>query len=238
VKARGFTLLECLIGLAVSSFIICASLEFFASAQGHFFRLKEAEEAAQGALAALDKMRIDVLHAGEGLACPAALGVLEPVSETVDGLLLIRAEKSLGLAGSVEEGDVCIPLVDATGIGAGRKICLVDEAKGEVRAVVSVEDGAVFVSPPLVSGYATGKTSVLLLEEISLSLDEARSVLRRGVNLSPAQPLVEETLSAEFGYDRPANLVHIRFRLKAPSQGDRSYELCLFPKNPALAGQG
>ncbi len=96
MKAAGFSLLECLIGLALSLFIVCATLEFLASGQRQFLRLKDAEEAAQGALAALDKMSVDVLRAGEGLAAPAGLGVLEPVSETANGLLLVRARSRSG----------------------------------------------------------------------------------------------------------------------------------------------
>lgn len=120
----------------------------------------------------------------------------------------------------------------------GREICLVDGEKGEIRVVAAVKGAAAVVSLPLGSAYAAAETSALLLEKTNLTLDEARSVLRRGVNLSPAQPLLEETLSAEFRYDRPANIVRIRFRLKAPSQGDHSYELYLFPKNTALARRG
>jgi type II secretory pathway pseudopilin PulG len=238
MKSPGFSLLECLIGLALSLFIVCASLGFFLSAQDHFFRLKEAQEAAQSALAAMDKMRIDVLRAGEGLAVPASLGLLEAVSEVPDGLLIVRAEETYGLAEDAPEGETRIRLLGASGLKAGREICIVDGEKGEVRNVAAVEEETAVCEPPLGAGYAAGRASVLLLETTRLTLDEARAVLRRGVNLSPAQPLLENARSAVFRYDRSLNTVRIRFGLDSPSQGGKIYELCLFPKNPALAGHG
>ena len=47
MRGGGFTLIECLIGLALSLFIITSGLEFFGLAQKDFFRLKEREEAGQ-----------------------------------------------------------------------------------------------------------------------------------------------------------------------------------------------
>jgi prepilin-type N-terminal cleavage/methylation domain-containing protein len=238
MKRRGFSLLECLIGLTLSLFIVCAALGFFLSAQDHFFRLKEAQEAGQSALAAMDKMRTDVLRAGEGLAVPASLGLLEAVSEIPDGLLIVRAEETYGLAEDAPGGETRIRLLGVSGLKAGREICIVDREKGEIRSVSSVEEGVVVCAPPLGAGYAAGRTSVLLLETTRLTFDEARASLRRGVNLSPAQPLLENVRSGVFRYDGPANAVRIRFELDSPSQGDKTYELCLFPKNPALAGHG
>jgi hypothetical protein len=236
LKARGFSLFECLIGLSLSLFVVCACLEFFGAAQKAYFRLKEKEEAAQSALAALDKMSVDILRAGYGLVRPAALGLIEPVVENGGGLLITRSEKSYALAGDVEEGDIQILLTDAADLRPGREICLTDGEKGEVRVVLSVAAGTAVVSSPLGRAFAKEKTSVLLLEKISLTMDARQGVLRRRVNLSTAQPLLENARSAEFLVDRPANLVRVRFSLN--SQGDATYELRLFPKNPALAGKG
>jgi prepilin-type N-terminal cleavage/methylation domain-containing protein len=238
VKARGFSLLECLIGLALSLFIICAALGFFLSAEKRFFRMKEAQEASQSALAALDKMRIDVLRAGEGLTLPVSLGLLEAVTEVPDGIVLLRAEETFGLAEDIPQGETRIRLLSTAGLKSGREICIVDGEKGEVRDVSAVEEDAAVFAMPLDSGYSAAGTAVLLLERTSLTLDVARAVLRRGVNLSPAQPLLENARAAVFHFDPSANIVRIRFGLDSPSQGDKTYELCLFPKNPALAGHG
>ena len=89
MRARGFTLVECLIGLSLSFFVVCACLEFFGAAQKSYFRLKEKEEASQSALAALDKMSADILRAGEGLVLPVSLGLIEPVAESGGGLEII-----------------------------------------------------------------------------------------------------------------------------------------------------
>lgn len=236
MRARGFSLLECLIGLTLALFVVCACLEFFGAAERSYFKLKDKEEAAQSALAALDKMSVDILRAGQGLAQVAGLGVVEPVVESGGGLLITRAEKSYDLAADVAPGDLRVPLADDSELRPGRELCLTDGEKGEVCLVASVEPGAAVVSSPLVNGFAREKTAVLLLEKTFFSLDARQAVIRRRVNLSSAQPLLENAGSAEFLVDRPANLVRVRFSLI--SEGDAIYELRLFPKNPALAGKG
>jgi prepilin-type N-terminal cleavage/methylation domain-containing protein len=235
VKSRGFTLVECLIGLALSLFVVCACLEFFGAAQKHFYGLKEKEEASQGAMAAMDKMKIDVLRAGQGLVGPAALGLVEAVAEGAGGLLIVRVENAFDLAADVRAGDVRLPLTRVAGLKAGREICLSDGEKGEVLVISSVAGGAVVLPSPLSTGYAKDRASLLLLEKVSLTLDARQGVLRRKVNLSTAQPLLENVRFADFLVDRAANLVRVRFGLK--DQGDAAYEICLFPKNPALAGR-
>jgi type II secretory pathway pseudopilin PulG len=236
MKAKGFSLLECLIGLSLSFFIVLACLEFFGAARKSYSRLKDKEEAAQSALAALDKMKVDILRAGEGLVLPVSLGLVEPVAEAGGGLLITRSERSYELAGDLAAGAVRIPLTSTADLKPGREICLADDAHAEVLTVSSVGAGTAAVSPAVGRAYAREKARALLLEKISLTMDARLGVLRRRVNLSPAQPLLENARDAEFAVDRPANLVRVRFRLN--SQGDPIYELRLFPKNPALAGRG
>jgi hypothetical protein len=234
-RPAGFSLIECLIGLALSFFVVLASLEFFSAARKSYSRLKDREEAAQGAAAALDKMSVDILRAGQGLARAAALGLVEPVAESGGALLLSRAEEELALAADVRAGDSRLPLAQAGGAKPGREICLEDGVKGEVFTVASVAAGTAVLASPLGHDYSRDATSVLLLERVALSLDARQGILRRKVNLSTAQPLLENVRAAEFLEDRAANLVRVRFSLGP--QGDATYELCLFPKNPALAGR-
>ena len=241
MKARGFSLLECLIGLTISFFVICACLGFFVGAEKSFFKLRDKEEAAQNALAALDKMRVDILRAGQGLAGAAAAGLVEPVVE-VDhglddgGLLVTRAEKSYVLAADVAPGDSRVALESIADLKPGREVLIFDGGSGEVRTISSVARGVAEVSPAIEGAYAKETASLLLLERIGLALDSRQGVIRRRVNSSSAQPLLENAGSARFAVDRPANLVRVHFSLA--SEGDADYELCLFPKNPALSGKG
>jgi len=236
MKSRGFSLLECLIGLALSLLVVCACLQFFAAAGRSYFNLRDKEEAAQSATAALDKMRVDILRAGQGMGPVAALGIAETPAEPGGGLLLTRAEASYSLTAGLAPGDTRIPLTSAAGLKPGREVLVANSENGEVRTISAVAAGAVTVSPPLEGAYARDRASLVLLERVSLTLDGRPGVLRRKVNSSSAQPLLENAASARFSVDRAANLVRVRFSLA--SQGDADYELCLFPKNPALAGKG
>lgn len=235
MRTRGFSLLECLIGLALSLFVVCVCLGFFMAAERSYFRLRDGEEAAQAALAAQDKMRVDLLRAGQGLAPAAALGLVEPVAEAGGGLLVTRAERAYALAADLAAGDTRIPLDSVADLRPGREVLIADAESGEVRTLASVGGGAVVVSTPLERGYARSGASLQLLERVALTLDPRLRILRRRVNSSSAQPLLENAGAAEFAFDGPANLVRVRFSL-AP-QGDAYYELCLFPKNTVLFGK-
>ena len=232
---RGFTLLECLIALSLSFFIVCAALAFFGSAGGHFADLREREETAQDALAALDKIRIDVIRSGQGLAVPAGLGAIRPFEPTADGLATVRAERAWLLGGDVPPGAARIPLAGGLGdIKPGREVCLWDDIRAEVRTVAAVEAGEVVVSEPLAFGFASRAASFALLERVRLIWDEAAGTLRRKVNQSSAQPLLETARAVLIQCDAGANLVRVRLALEA--QGEPYYEILIFPKNPALAG--
>lgn len=233
MKARGFTLVECLIGTAVSLFVVCAALEFLASAQKHFRGLNERAETAQAAWAALDRMKIDLLHAGRGLAGPAGAGLVEAAEATVESLTTTSLDGALILTGEARAGDLRLSVATASGLSAGREICLFDGRTGEVRTVARVEAGAVVLREPLESGYEPATAAVSLLERVAYFVDRPARILRRRVNASSAQPLLENAAGADWQVDREAGLV--RVRLEVDGKGENVHELCVFLKNAALA---
>ena len=196
MRRSGFTLVECLLGLALSLFVISTGLELFARSQRAFQRLKEREEAGQAALAALDKMRIDLLHAGRGLSPEIGMGLVEAAEATESELRTTSLERELALAAGAAAGDSRLPLVSTADIAAGQQIALRDGATGEVRTVVGVEAGAAVLDAPLERDYAPETASLALLERVTYFLDAPAGILRRRVNASPAQPLLERTAAA------------------------------------------
>lgn len=233
MKKGGFSLFECLLGMALSLFVITSSLQFFGRAQKAFFKLKEREEAGQGAMAALDKMRIDLLHAGRGLAGEMALGLVEAARATEDELRTTTLEKPLILTGTAHAGDVRLPLVSTADIASGQGICFRDGSAGEVRTVARVERGAVVLGEPLEHGYSPATGTISLLESVSYFLDGPARILRRRVNSGAAQPLLENIAAAVWTCDPGTRLVRVRLELNV--EGERPHETTVFLKNPALA---
>jgi hypothetical protein len=88
------------------------------------------------------------------------------------------------------------------------------------------------VSEPLENSYAVADARFLLLEEVTYFLDERTSILRRKVNASPAQPLLDNAGLFEFTYLKEDNLVKIR--LAGKKDKERAHELSVFPKNLGL----
>jgi len=233
MRKGGFTLFECLLGMALSLFVITSSLQFFGLAQKAFFKLKEREEAGQGALAALDKMRIDLLHAGQGLAGEMALGLVEAARATEDELRTIALEKPLKLSGTAHAGDTRLTLASTADIASGQGICFSDGSAGEVRTVASVARGAVILGEPLERGYSPDTAAISLLESVSYFLDGPAGILRRRVNSGSAQPLLENIAAAIWTCDPGTRLVHVRLELSV--EGERPHETTVFLKNLALA---
>jgi type II secretory pathway pseudopilin PulG len=234
MRKGGFSLVECLLGMALSLFVITSSLQFFGLAQKVFFRLKEREEAGQGALAALDKMRIDLLHAGRGLASEMALGLVDAARATEDELRTTSLEKPLMLTGTARAGDIRLLLASTADIASGQEICLREGPVGEVRTVAAVEHGAVSLREPLERDYSLDTAAVSLLENVAYFLDGPARILRRRVNSGSAQPLLENIAAAIWLYDPEARLVRVRLELSV--EGAHPHETTVFLKNPALAG--
>lgn len=221
--------------MALSLYIISAGLEFFGLTEKAFARLKEKEETSQAALAAIDRMRIDLLHAGRGLVVEIGLGLVEAVRATDAELRTVELGKALTPAGDANAGAVRVPLVSTADIAAGREISFSDGdgRAGEVRTVVQVEKGAVVLDGPLERSYAAATASVSLLESVTYFLDAPARILRRRINAGSAQPLLENAAAATWLYDADAHLVRIRLELDV--EGVRPHEATVFLKNPALA---
>jgi prepilin-type N-terminal cleavage/methylation domain-containing protein len=234
LRRGGFTLIECLIGLALSLFVITAGLEFFVRAERAFLRLKAREEAGQAALAALDRMRIDLLHAGRGLVAEIGLGLVAGAEGDIGELRTTSLERRLALAAAASSGDSRLLLASTADIAAGQRVALRDGAAGEIRTIVGVEAGAVLVDGPLERDYAPATAVLSLLETVSYFLDAPARILRRRVNASPAQPLLEDAAAASWALDPAARLVRIRLELTI--EGAHPHEATVFLKNPALAG--
>jgi hypothetical protein len=99
--------------------------------------------------------------------------------------------------------------------------------------VISTDKNSVVIDSPLASNYSVENTQLVLLRRISLYLDDTRGVIRRKVNASPAQPLLEDVASFSFEYVRDANLV--RLDLALIGDEEKKYETTVFPKNTAMA---
>jgi hypothetical protein len=102
-----------------------------------------------------------------------------------------------------------------------------------VHSVVSTDQESIVIESPLLSDYSQENTHMILLRKISLFLDETYGVIRRKVNASPAQPLLEGVASFEFDYIRDSNLVRLDLNLKLDEE--KEYETTVFPKNTAIS---
>jgi prepilin-type N-terminal cleavage/methylation domain-containing protein len=230
---RGFSLIESLLSLSIFLIVVLSSLEFFGFTRDLFLKLKTKQETMEAALAALDKMRFDLLEAGLGLQQPISLGVLDGIAISEDTLIIISKEKSYTLLGDLSAGQTSIPLDTTSELKKGRKVCVCDSNKGEIQSLSSMDKENIFLSSPLNYSFLKDETCVFLLREVSLFLDKNKNTLRRKVNTSPAQPLLEEVGLFDFRHETATNLV--KLSLSLTTNKEKVYETSVFPKNIALA---
>jgi len=230
---KGYSLVESLLSLSLFLLIVLSSLQFFGFARRSFFKLKAAGEARESALSALEKMKFDVLHTGFGLLEPVRLGFLEGIKENEKTLILLSKDKDFRLLDELVPGQIKIPLDNTKGIKKKSEICIFDSKKGEVKRVFFLNRGNIVLSSPLNYRYSKEGSQLLLLKKISLFFDEKKQIIRRKVNNSPSQPLLEEVISFDFSYIKTANIVNLSLVLK--SEKEKKYEISVFPKNISLA---
>lgn len=230
---RGFSLLEGLISLFLFLLIVLFSLDCFLCLKKHFVELKESETSNTAVYAALDRIRRDLFDAGLGLADAMALQVLEGIRDEQGALIVLCKNEDLAIGDSLYSGQQRILCLDAKKIKKGQLVGIINPYGGEVHSVVSVDQNSFVIDFPLVSDYLLENTSVVLLRRISIFLDDAKGVIRRKVNASPAQPLLEDVASFEFEYIRNANLVRLDLALRVDEE--KKYETTVFPKNTAMA---
>lgn len=229
---RGFSAIESLIALVFFSFVVLSAFEFFGLTRSLFFKLKKTEEETLAVMAALDKARIDLCHAGYNLVDPIRIGTIQGVLNDTLSLIIYSSEQSLSLFENPGAGVSRLFVESTEGLSSGREICLFDGQKGEKKLVASFEDKAILLSSPLELSYQAAETRVLLLEKVTFYLDGRNGILRRKVNSSSPQPLLEDVHSFDFDFEKESNLVRLRLALK--SDEEKRYEMVIFPKNTGL----
>jgi type II secretory pathway pseudopilin PulG len=228
----GFSLIESLLSLSLFLFILISSFEFFVSTRNHFFELKDEQEINQAAYTTLDKIRMDLCAGGCGLIAPQTFGLIDAIQINNNTLIIESKVKDIPLANDLVVGQTYIPVVSTAGIKKGQKLCITDPDKGEITTIRSVDKHGLTLSSSLSFSYVKGDAAVVLIRTVSFYLDTDRGILRRKVNASPAQPLLEDVYSFDFTYEATSNIISLRLTLKP--QEEKEYETSFFPKNMAL----
>jgi len=229
---RGFTLLESLVGMVIFLLVICGSLEFFGTSARIFSRLLGRQENRQAAWAALDRIRADIREAGRGLARPIRLGVLSGFEQADDRWILVAAEANLALRADPAAGTTILSVSDAVGDWAGRALCLCDGRKGETAVISSAGNGTLALAAPLLQSYRAAETSSAVLRKTAVYLDAGSHILRRKIDSSPAQPLLEDVQTFALSVDSAGDLAMVRLSLS--SAPEEFYALKILARNAAL----
>jgi len=232
-KTRGFSVLETLISLTIFSFIVLGSLQCFLSARSYFLEMKHKHETNQAALSALDKIKTDVSQSGKGLLTLSQLKVLKSIACENNILCIQLNDLEFTSPSSLIQGQTKIFFNDPRQLKKKRKLAFFDSQKGEVKEISSVESQSCILSSPLSHSYEKNQVHIVLLRELRFYLDRKKDILRRKVNSSPAQPLLEKTSDFLCSYDEMTNLVQIKIILK--NKKEIEYEANIFPKNTALS---
>ena len=228
---KGFSLFESLISLGLTLFIVLGGMQFFEVSRTFFQRLKDRSEDRRAALAALDKIDQDLGEAGRDLAVPIGRGLVEGLAVGTARLTIDCAEKELIPAGDIQPGQTRVAVGGASGIKAGRRVCLFDELNAQVFRVEAVEGNALLLAPEAGALYRKEKSRLLLLSRVEYTMDAAGGIIRRRENGDGAQPLLESVSTLDTFFDEERNVVTVRLALRSNER--RHYARTMFPKNSA-----
>lgn len=232
-KRPGFTLLESLISLALFSIIFLAGLACFNSVRSQFHGLKGRYEDWEFLYAAVDKIRLDVEQAGLGLTEPIRLGLISGARVESNQAQIFLLDGSASFQEDLQPGQTRIPLSSASWIKPGRPICIFDQRGGETTTVASSAADHIILSEPLSRGYVRQESKILIVKSVRYYLDASSRILRRQANISPAQPLLEHTLSFEARYEPASHILNFAIRIE--SKKEKTHAFSILPKNLVLA---
>ncbi len=232
---KGLSLIESLLSLSIFLVIVLCSLEFFGFSRSFYLKLKIQEETEMAAISALERIRTDILHAGLGLLDPIHLGLLEGIAESDQALTILSNDKNLFPVADLFEGQTRIQLESTDGIKREREIVIFDSSKGEFKSISSVDKKSIVLSSPLRFSFPKEKSCLILLEKTAFFYESADQTVKRKVNSSPAQPLLEEVTAFNYDYEKTVNLA--RLSVSLTSSKERLYEIFVYPKNTALANR-
>ncbi len=230
----GFSLLECLVSLSLSLLILVSALELAVQSRRVFLKLRESQEKNLAVVVALEKMREDLETAGAGIPALLSGGGLTPLQVNGQTLVIFSAEGKTTLLADVSPGQSYLLLKLNPGLTSmlkkGRAVYLVDGASGELVYINSVSGNALTVSAPLAAAFEVARTEVIILEKIELYLDRQQKILRRRVNNTTGQPLLEEAEDFTALYQAENNLASIILSIESGGKA-HEYELVIYPKN-------
>ncbi|MBP6909298.1 MAG: hypothetical protein KBC18_02600 [Candidatus Saccharicenans sp.] len=231
----GFSLLESLISLSLSLFILVSALEVMTQAKRIYSRSQSEQEAALGAAVALEKIREDLERAGAGLEGHRPETDCWPIKVANSVITMYSGDITIKLAADIEAGQTSALVILWPGsdskLRAGRTMLLAGQNQVELVEITGVMNNRLFVSPAFSSSFRAAESAAYLLETVEFYLDSKQPILRRKVNGTSGQPLLEEVSSFEPAYDQLSNLVSIR--LGTGSKKEKSYEFLFYPKNTA-----
>jgi len=234
-QKKGISLIESLISLSLFLVIVLACLELFGFTRNIFLKLKIQEESKSAVFSALDKMKTDILSGGSGLLEPVQLGLLESITEDEGALIILSTEKNFASLNDLVTGQTKIFFQSISSLKKKKEICIFDTLKGEIKSIVSTANKSIVLSTPLDFSYSKDNAHIYLIKKVTLFFDKNKQIIRRKINSSPAQPLLEDVASFDFSYSKTTNLVSLRISLKLNEE--KEYEISIYPKNAALGAK-
>jgi len=231
--STGFSLIESLLCLLIFCLVFLACLTFVPTLQNQFMSLKQEFECNETAFFALDRIKTDLDQAGQGLLIPIAQNLLQGLKIEGNKMKILSKEADIPLMDNLYPGQTRIVLGHTKALKKNRLICVYNRSQGEIRTISTIDDHSIVLSSPLQNGYSLDESSMLMVREVYIFQDSKSLVLRRKVNTSSAQPLVEETKNFICTYDPESHLTEIQLVLELDEE--KKYVCFLSPKNLILS---
>jgi Tfp pilus assembly protein PilW len=153
----GFSLLESLISLSLSLFILISALEVMTQAKRIYSHSQSEQETALGAAVALEKIREDLEQAGAGLDGHRPEADCWPIKVENSVISMYSGDITVKLAADIEAGQTSVLIIPWSGsdskLRAGRTILFAGQGRIELVRITGVLNDRLIVSPAFSSSF-------------------------------------------------------------------------------------
>ena len=182
MSARGFTLIEALIGLVVGALTLAGGFRLWKANHEEGWRLNKKSELRDRMTLSSKQIQRSITLAGLGMAKAPTMVKSDAVgSDTLD-IYTNAGEQRCELLSTLYAGQYAVPVGNPQIFHGSLFLAVSDGARGEVQPIERISGGMVVLSRPLESGFSRSNTAAIPAKRERYFTDQGGNRLLYAVN--------------------------------------------------------
>lgn len=210
---KGFSLLETLISLTLSLFILLFTSIFVNSVKKESLKAVKEMEDLQELFSGIDRISFEIKRCGLGLTSFWESENFKILSISNDTISLRRCGGYTLLKEKAHQGEKNIHVEDPSLLKEGREVLITDLIKFEKNKILKIDKNAIILSDNLKNDYLED-SKIILINLVSFKYDKNKKILRMFQNSGSYQPFIENVESFSIIKDGNSIILNLLFNRK------------------------